>query len=215
MDQPANMQTPALLRPVHSWFWFWEGVISSIYRVVAVIVGAAITAAVVAAVLPVPWWLVGLLALAGWAGLAVLQEHDERVHLPVDSEFLEELHTYVDPVMAASGYEFTRATGANRARRSAEEFLYEKDSEESVTCRRNTFTKTMSVIAWRDSPQGEPSYLPSELAARLAVATDPRSDALVLAEALSAWANDPALRLPVTHERGNARLRRRVWFNYR
>lgn len=98
----------------------------SAYRVVAVAVGAAITSVVVVLTARVRWLVTAPLATVGWIALAVVQEHDERVCLGVDSEFRELLREQADPVFARSGFTFNGAFGPCRARSDrSDAFLYE------------------------------------------------------------------------------------------
>ncbi len=117
---------PLMLRPIHSWFFFWEDIIPSLYRVVAVGVAAAITAAGLVFAARVGWFIAVPVATALWIGLAVIQEHDERVTLDVDSAFLALLREQADPVLAAAGFVYRDASGPQRARMArSDTFLYE------------------------------------------------------------------------------------------
>ena len=75
------MNVTFFLWPVHAWFFLWERVVPSMYRVVATGLGALATAIVVVTVGVHPL-LAAPLSLFGWIGLAIAQEHDERVLLP-------------------------------------------------------------------------------------------------------------------------------------
>jgi len=120
---------PLWLRPIHRWFFWWEFVVPSIYRVLAVGVAAVLTAAGLMLV-GLPLLIGAPIALATWIGLAVIQEHDERVVLPVDAEFLRALRDRVEPLLARHGFEFHGATGPCRARADrAETFLFERPHE--------------------------------------------------------------------------------------
>ena len=120
----SGARAPWWLRPVHRWFFWWEDLVPSLYRVIAVAVGAALTA-VILRVAGVPLWIGVPLALPVWIGLAIAQEHDERVMLPVDPVFLGHLRELVDPVLGARGFVFNNATGPCRARPDRDEvFLY-------------------------------------------------------------------------------------------
>ena len=44
-DLVPGDSAPLWLRPIHTWFFWWEVVVPSLYRVAAVAVGAAATAA--------------------------------------------------------------------------------------------------------------------------------------------------------------------------
>ena len=72
--------------------------------------------------------LVGVpLALLVWIGLAIAQEHDAGVTLPVDAKFHRRLQELVDPVLAPHGLVFNSAFGPRRARGDRTEvFLYER-----------------------------------------------------------------------------------------
>ena len=117
---------PFWLRPIHQWFFWWEVVVPSIYRVVAVAVAATVSTALLVAAGVHP--LVGApVALVVCIGLAVVQEHDERVMLPVDPEFHQQLRKLVDPVLAERGFVFNGASGPCRARSDRTDvFLYER-----------------------------------------------------------------------------------------
>lgn len=123
-------QPPLVLRPLHVWFQFWEDVIPSLYRVIAVAVAAIVTAVLMGLITSVHWLLALVLATAGWIVLAIIQEHDERVVLDVDSEFLGQLRTQVEPVLARAGFAFRTASGPTRARRDrSDTFLFEADGD--------------------------------------------------------------------------------------
>ncbi len=109
-------RSPLWLWPVHRWFWMWDQIIPSIYRVMAVVVAAAMTSFVVIAATDLWWWAVVLPALAGWAGIAILQEHDERVHLSVDVDFERELRARLDQLLSGRGYAPLQSNGPCRAR---------------------------------------------------------------------------------------------------
>lgn len=123
------------LRPVHRWFFLWEDLVSSVYRVVAVVIGAAITSVVVVLTGRVRLLVAVPLATAGWIALAVVQEHDERVHLDVDGEFRDLLREQADPVLARAGFSFNGAFGPCRARRDrSDTFLYEAADPNGKGC---------------------------------------------------------------------------------
>jgi multisubunit Na+/H+ antiporter MnhB subunit len=84
------MNATLFLRSVHAWFFHWERVVPSLYRVVATGLAALATAIVLLAVGMHPL-LAGPVALLGWVALAVAQEHDERVLLPPDGAFVAAL----------------------------------------------------------------------------------------------------------------------------
>lgn len=108
------MTPTALLRPVHTWFFFWERVAPSVYRVVATGLAALATAIVLAVAGLRPLRAAGL-SLPAWIGLAIAQEHDERVRLPPDEEFVSALAEAVAREPLALTVE--RADGPGRARR--------------------------------------------------------------------------------------------------
>lgn len=117
---------PLLLRPIHGWFFFWEDTIPSLYRVIAVAAAAAITAAALVFAARVDWFIAAPAATIVWIALAVIQEHDERVVLDIDTEFLALLREQADPVLARAGFVFRFAQGPQRARGTrADTFLYE------------------------------------------------------------------------------------------
>lgn len=194
-DEVAVDREPLLLRPVHGWFFFWERVVPSLYRVVAVVVAAAISA-VVLVLAGAPWWLAVPIAAALWVGLAVVQEHDERVPRPVDEVFVRAVRERVEPVLVAAGFTFNSASGGQRARRGTTDVvLYEAEpgrhpslGEGDSPCldlwiRRDARAGTMEVtVGWHDLEslvEGD-----SELAARVVRAGDPIEDAEALARVL-------------------------------
>ncbi|MCP3851896.1 MAG: hypothetical protein GY745_08010 [Actinomycetia bacterium] len=65
----ASEKAPVWLRPIHWWFFLWEDIIPSLYRVVAVAVGAGITTSLAVAATGT-MGLVGLPpAVLAWIGL--------------------------------------------------------------------------------------------------------------------------------------------------
>ncbi|MDJ0664923.1 MAG: hypothetical protein QNJ75_10200 [Acidimicrobiia bacterium] len=127
----VDERPPFALRPVHRWFLLWEDVVPSLYRVIAVAVAAAITGILLMLVTPVHWLGALLIAVAIWIAVAIVQELDGRVVLPVDEQFLSGLRTLVDPVLARAGFVFRNASGPARARSDrTDTFLYEADSSE-------------------------------------------------------------------------------------
>ena len=78
------------LRPVHAWFSFWDRIVPSIYRVVATGLAALATASVLRLV-GVKLIVGAPASLAAWIGLAVAQEHDQRILLPPDRAFVSAL----------------------------------------------------------------------------------------------------------------------------
>ncbi len=116
---------PIWLRPIHRWFFLWEDLVPSVYRVLAVGV-AGVASAVALAAIGIPPVIGVPAAVATWVAIAVVQEHDERVTLPVDAEFERQLRTRLDPPLAARGFAYNGASGPCRARRERNEtFLYE------------------------------------------------------------------------------------------
>lgn len=95
-----------MLRPAHGWFFLWEEVIPSLYRVIAVVVAAVITA-VLLVLVGLPWWAAVPGGGALWIGLAIVQEHDERVPRPVDQAFVHAVRERVEPVLPAAGFTST------------------------------------------------------------------------------------------------------------
>lgn len=107
------MNTTAALRPLHAWFFFWERVVPSLYRVVATGL-AALATALLLTTLGLHPLLVLPASLAGWIGLAIAQEHDERILLPADQAFVDALRDAVSvPPLALS---IAVAHGPKRAR---------------------------------------------------------------------------------------------------
>ena len=162
----------------------------SIYRVVAVAVAAAATAVLLFAV-GVPL-LVGVpLALVVWIGLAIVQEHDERVTLPVDAEFYGHLRELVDPVLAPHGLAFNSSFGPCRARGDRTEvFLYERpDASEGCIdfwIHRDRAGGTMRVdFAGRRLAQWLLAVGEERLAERVEQAMSPDEDVMALRNALS------------------------------
>lgn len=88
------------------------------YRVVAVVVAAAITA-VLLVLMSLPWWVAVPVGAALWIVPAVVQEHDERVPRPVNAAFVHAVRERVEPVLAAAGFTFNFASGGQRARRDS------------------------------------------------------------------------------------------------
>jgi len=131
----ASERAPIWLRPIHQWFFWWEEVIPSVYRVVAVTVGVGITATVVVLITRVGWFVAVPLATVGWIVLAVVQDHDHGVHLDVNHEFQGLLRGQADPVLARAGFAFHSAGGPCRARPDrSDTFLYEAGDPERNGC---------------------------------------------------------------------------------
>lgn len=127
----VDERPPLVLRPVHAWFLLWEEVVPSVYRVIAVVFAAAITAILLILATPVHWLVALLVSSAAWIALAVIQEHDGRFVLDVDEQFIAGLRARVDPVLASAGFLFRNASGPARARpKRTDTFLYEANSSE-------------------------------------------------------------------------------------
>lgn len=190
----AADRPPLLLRPLHRWFFFWEEVIPTLYRVVAVVVAAAITA-VLLVLVGLPWWVAVPVGGVLWIALAVVQEHDERAPRPADEAFVRAVRERVEPVLTAAGFTFNFASGGQRARRdSTDTVLYEADparhpilgdAEDScldLWIRRDRGAGTMEVsVGWRDLQHLVTSDL--ELSIRVTQAVDASTDAEALARA--------------------------------
>jgi hypothetical protein len=103
-----------VLRPVHAWFFLWERIVPSVYRVVATGLASIATAVLLGVAGANPLIAFGL-CVPAWIGLAVWQEHDERVLLPPDLEFVAALTDAVsEPPLVLT---VERAHGPGRARR--------------------------------------------------------------------------------------------------
>ncbi len=107
------MTPTTFLRPVHAWFFAWERVAPSAYRVVATGIAAGITVGLLV-VLGVPPVLAAVISLSVWSGLAIAQEHDQRVTLSADAEFTEALIAVARD--APLQLRLDDATGPSRAR---------------------------------------------------------------------------------------------------
>lgn len=183
-------RAPVWLRPVHRWFFFWEALVPSVYRVVAVAIGAAITAVVVVVPTGVSWLAAATLTTVGWIVLAVIQDHDEGVHLDVIGEFRNLLREQADPVLARDGFSFNHASGPARAQRDrSDTFLYEAADPEGNGCidlwiRRDRSNGHMEV-----SVDGRPleslvaSYGDRQLATRVTRAEESAGDVAALVAA--------------------------------
>ncbi|MGB5187053.1 MAG: hypothetical protein WBO84_08000 [Acidimicrobiia bacterium] len=185
-----RQEAPVWLQPVHRWFFFWEDMVPSVSRVVAVAIGAAITSVVVVVTTKIKGLVTVPLATVGWIALGVAQEHDARVHLGVDGEFLDLLRDQVDPVLARAGFTFNSAFGPCRARPGrSDTFLYEAADPNGNGCidvwiRRDRFDGKMEVsvdghrlerlVALRGDPQ---------CATRVTQAEEPVSDVAALVAA--------------------------------
>lgn len=123
------MTATTFLRPIHAWFFTWERIVPSIYRVVAVLIAAAITVAVLA-VFDVHALLAVVVSLAAWIGLAIAQEHDQRVFLEPDPDFARALaaETGREPL----SLHLDHARGPSRSRRgSSDVFVLSTDAGEA------------------------------------------------------------------------------------
>lgn len=210
MTADRSSRAPLLLRPLHSWFWFWDRRISSIYRVVAVAVGALTSAWALAAFTSLSRLVAAPISLISWVALAVVQDHDERVVLPLDEEFYEQLRFHLDEVASKAGFTFEGSSAANRARGGADTFTYRDiDADDMLLwIYRDPRRKVMGLAVWADDLDEDPSYLPDELAQRVTTVRDPKSDAQAISEALELWTQDRSVQLPdATGSSG-------TWFNY-
>ncbi|MCP3935493.1 MAG: hypothetical protein GY708_08995 [Actinomycetia bacterium] len=188
----ASEKAPVWLRPIHRWFFLWEDVIPSLYRVVAVTVAAGIitTLAVITAgtrgLIALP------LAVLAWIALGVAQEHDERVKLDVDTEFETLLRQQLDPVLAAAGFTFSAAVGPLRAHPDrTDTFLYEAPGPDGNDCldvwiRRDRSSQEMeSTIEGVALERLVADRGDSRLAARVTRAEGPGGDVAALVAAFS------------------------------
>lgn len=110
------MNATVALRPVHAWFFLWERLVPSLYRVVATGLAALATVVLLTALgfHPVA---AAPISLAAWIGLAVAQEHDARTRRPPDRAFVAALTDAVaGPPLALS---VAIAHGPRRARPEA------------------------------------------------------------------------------------------------
>ena len=107
------MNTTVALRPVHAWFFHWERVVPSLYRVVATGL-ASLATTLVLILLGFHRVLAAPVSLAAWIGLAVAQDHDQRTRLPPDQAFVAALTDALSapPLALAIG----DAHGPSRAR---------------------------------------------------------------------------------------------------
>ena len=183
-----------VLGPLHRWFFLWEEIIPSLYRVVAVVVAGAVTAGLLVLV-GAPWWAALPVSGVLWIGLAVVQEHDQRVERPVDEEFLQALRERAEPVLQAAGFTFHSASGGQRARRdSTDVVLYEADPTRhpdygdgarpcvDLWIRRDHRAGVMDVsVDWQDL--GDLLGSDRDLAVRVTQSIEPVADAEALARA--------------------------------
>ncbi len=181
--------TPLLLRPIHRWFFFWELVVPYVYRVTAVGVAAVLTAVALVWV-GVPTIVAAPVSLGVWIALAVMQEHDERVHLPVDAVYLARLRTNIEPLLASKGLGYRGSDGPRRARRPrTETFLYER-SDEQEGCidfwiRRDRRSGMCEIdYGGHDLAEFLRQAGHDDLAEKLSSVGDPEADVDILVEAL-------------------------------
>ena len=193
------MNATVFLRPVHTWFFHWERVVPSLYRVVATGLAALVTAVSLVAV-GVHAFLAAPLSLLGWIALAVAQEHDERVLLPPDRAFVAGL---ADAVAAPPlGLSVDHAHGPRRARAEPWDTMVVLTPHNIgghplegmfITVERSAAQGWMRLDVIDDAPgafeaiddrlhqRGE-----SVLAERIERAQSPHSDARAIADALTA-----------------------------
>lgn len=107
------MNATTILRPVHAWFFAWERAVPSVYRVVATGLAALITAGLLT-LMGLPAVLAAPLAFVVWIGLAVAQEHDMRVLLSPDGQFVAALAAATSPAPLELSIDV--AHGPHRAR---------------------------------------------------------------------------------------------------
>ncbi|MFN3214927.1 MAG: hypothetical protein ACE367_00350 [Acidimicrobiales bacterium] len=197
-----GLSTSTLLRPVHAWFFVWEDVLPSVYRVVAVVSAAALTTLALRAFGIGPTWLVAIAATLAWIALAVAQEHDERVCVPVDQRFVDALRECLDPVMAGHGWTFGSATGGCRARKeTATTVVYDHHggSHRMAWIVRDAAAGTLDVRLMPEDVDAHPEVATqlvarghAELAERLRRATEPESDAHAVRDAFAVVLTGPA-----------------------
>jgi hypothetical protein len=196
-----GLSTSTLLRPVHAWFFVWEDVLPSLYRVVAVVSAAALTTLALRAFGIGPTWLVAIAATLGWIALAVAQEHDERVRVPVDQRFVDALRECLDPLMAGHGWTFGSATGGCRARKeAATTAVYDHGgSHRMAWIVRDAAAGTLDVRWIPDDATAHPEVAAelvarghNDLAERLRRVTDPGSDAHAVRDAFAVVLADRA-----------------------
>lgn len=185
----AHERPPLVLRPIHGWFQLWEAIVPSVYRVIAVVVAVLATAILAVLATRVHWLLALVLAAGIWIALAVVEEHDGRVVLDVDDEFLSLLRSQVDGVLGRAGFVFRTAFGPARARHNrSDTFLYEADSDDGCVdlwIRRDRAAGgELEVLVdgrpleWLLESRGE-----SHLAKRITWTEDAAADAAVLVSA--------------------------------
>lgn len=193
------MNPTVVVRPVHAWFFFWERVVPPLYRVVATGLAALVTAALLAAAGLHPLVAAGL-SLPVWIGLAIAQEHDERVLLPPDGDFLSALVEAVSPTPPALTVE--QAHGPRRARPEAWDTMIVLSAIDAhdhplagmlITVERSAADGWMRLAVLDDAPGGV-GFIDERLRARgeaglaerIEQARSPDADAQAIAAALTA-----------------------------
>jgi hypothetical protein len=168
----------------------WENIMFSVYRFVAVAVGAAITATVAVLATGVGWLVAVPMTTVGWIVLAVAQEHDERVVLEVDNDFQTALRGQADLVLARAGFTFNGAFGPCRARVDrSDTFLCEAVDVEGRGCIDLWIRRDRSDGGMNVSVDGRPlaelvaSHGDLELGARVNRAVEPVGDVEALVAA--------------------------------
>jgi len=192
------MNWTVVLRPAHAWFFFWERVVPSLYRVVATGLATLATAVLLAAAGLQPLVAAGV-SLSVWIGLAIAQEHDERVLLPPDEEFLAALADAVSPTPPALTVE--QAHGPRRARpESSDSIVLSVDGVHGhplagmfITVERSASEGWMRLDVINDAPGAFESVEErlrergeTEIAERIEQAQLPDADAQAIAAALTA-----------------------------
>ncbi len=115
---------------LHRWFRYWERLIPSLYRVVAVAVGALATAAGIGAATRSRWWKQVPLAAAAWALLGKVEgdDTDRALSAPADPEFVMLVRRHVGPVVTRVGFVWNGATKGRYPDGSVEDtVLYEAE----------------------------------------------------------------------------------------
>lgn len=193
------MSWTIVLRPIYRWFHFWEGVIPSLYRVVATVLAATGTAAVLAFAAGMFPAVAVAVSLPAWVGLAIVQEHDERVRLPPDGEFVAELTAALSSTPPSLSV--VRALGPTRARPEEWDTSVELSADGAadhplsacyISLDRSAAGGWMHLYVTDDLPDGLESIHDRLdhrgewlLADRIQHARSPRSDAEAIANALA------------------------------
>ncbi len=219
----VDNSSPTVPKWLHQWFWLWEDLVRGPYRVAAVATAAGATASVLAKLTPLRWGYSAPVSLAAWIGLAIAQEHDEQVTLPIDKDFLEALHTYVTPVVAPAGFSFSYTNPTNRARGGPETFVYEAERQnedvEIIWIYRDREIRTLGISTWAPF-DGPHTVVSQEIADRFQTLVDPVDDAQAIASALALWMDDKSIRFPQARSASDARKlklfgrRSSDWFEY-